>query len=139
MVPGMSATILYGDRPVLAGSARVDGERLWLSPDDLLAATGWSREPEGLCRGDACVPLPEGAVDAEGLIDVTVLAERLRQPVVHDADRAVWAFGSSAGRRGEDLLTLQAPDFTLRDLDGVEHSLSDYRGKKVFLHSYGTY
>jgi peroxiredoxin len=26
-----------------------------------------------------------------------------------------------------------APDFTLPDLDGRMHSLSDYRGKKVFL------
>ena len=135
----MSVTILYGDRPSVAGSARVDGEHLWLSPADLHAATGWSREPEGLCRGDACVPLPADAVDADGAVDVTVLADRLRRPVAHDAAGAVWAFGSSAGSRGEDLLTLQAPDFTLPDLDGVEHSLSDYRGKKVFLHSFGTY
>ena len=30
----------------------------------------------------------------------------------------------------------KAPDFTLPDQDGVEHSLSDYRGKKVVLYFY---
>lgn len=30
----------------------------------------------------------------------------------------------------------KAPDFTLPDQDGVEHSLSDYRGKKVILYFY---
>jgi peroxiredoxin len=29
--------------------------------------------------------------------------------------------------------SLQAPDFTLPDLEGRPHSLADYRGKKVFL------
>lgn len=29
-----------------------------------------------------------------------------------------------------------APDFTLPDQDGVNHSLSDYRGKKVILYFY---
>ena len=135
----MPVTVLYGDTPLVSDDAREEGERLWLSPAELLAATGWSREPQGLCRGDACVPLPEGAVDADGRVDLCVLAASQRQPVVHDAARSMWAFGSSAGRRREDLLTLQAPDFTLTDLDGRTHSLSDYRGKKVFLHSFGTY
>lgn len=30
----------------------------------------------------------------------------------------------------------KAPDFTLPDQDGKEHSLSDYRGKKVILYFY---
>ena len=132
-------TILYGDTPLVSQDAREDGERLWLSPGDLRAATGWSREPRGLCRGDACVPLPDAAVDADGRVDMQVLAESQRQPVVHDAARSAWAFGASAGRRSEDLLTLQAPDFTLPDLDGSPHSLSDYRGSKVFLHSFASY
>jgi peroxiredoxin len=31
------------------------------------------------------------------------------------------------------LSALQAPDFTLPDMDGKMHSLSDFRGKKVLL------
>jgi cytochrome c-type biogenesis protein len=32
-----------------------------------------------------------------------------------------------------------AADFTLRDLDGREHKLSDYRGKVVFLNFWATW
>ena len=135
----MAVTILYGEAPLVSGDAREDGERLWLSPAELRAATGWYPQPEGLCRGDACVPLPADATDAEGRVDVVALATRLNQPVVHDAARSAWAFGAGAGQRSQELRTLQAPDFTLPDLDGNPHSLSDYRGKKVFLHSYGSY
>lgn len=44
--------------------------------------------------------------------------------------------GGSAGipRAGD-----MAPDFVLRDLDGKEYRLSDYRGKGVFLNFWGTY
>ena len=33
----------------------------------------------------------------------------------------------------------QAPAFTLPDLDGKPHSLSDYRGKKVLLVAYASW
>ena len=43
-------------------------------------------------------------------------------------------FGSSAPSVGS-----MAPDFTLPDLDGKLHSLSDYRGKKVVLMSWASW
>ena len=33
----------------------------------------------------------------------------------------------------------EAPDFTLPDLEGRQHSLSDYRGRKVFLASWASW
>ena len=33
----------------------------------------------------------------------------------------------------------QAPDFVLKDLNGVEHTLSDYKGQGVFLNFWGTW
>ncbi|MBM7604474.1 peroxiredoxin [Metabacillus crassostreae] len=33
----------------------------------------------------------------------------------------------------------EAPDFVLKDLDGNEHQLSDYKGKGVFLNFWGTW
>jgi hypothetical protein len=57
--------------------------------------------------------------------------------MIADADTV--AFGASVNARRDDLLSTQAPDFTLPDLDGKLHSLSDYRGKKVFLFSWGSY
>lgn len=43
-------------------------------------------------------------------------------------------FQSAGSRTG-----FQAPDFTLPDLTGAEHSLSDYRGKVVFLNVWATW
>jgi hypothetical protein len=83
--------------------------------------------------------LGDEATDASGHVNVVALAEKLNQPVVHDDARSAWAFGVSASQRSQDLQSLKAPDFTLPDLDGNLHSLSDYRGRKVFLHSYGSY
>jgi len=40
---------------------------------------------------------------------------------------------------GNRLRSLEAPDFTLPDLDGKLHSLSDYRGKKVLLMSWASW
>ncbi|QIN80624.1 redoxin domain-containing protein [Rubrobacter marinus] len=68
-------------------------------------------------------------------MDLTAFARRFDRPVVRDEEHSVWAFGESASARKDDLLSLQAPDFALPDLDGNMHSLSDYRGKKVFLYA----
>jgi peroxiredoxin len=35
--------------------------------------------------------------------------------------------------------SLEAPDFTLPDLEGRPHALRDYRGKKVFLVSWASW
>ena len=58
------------------------------------------------------------------------LAEQLRRPVVRDDARGVISIGPEPGSR---LAGAEAPDFTLPDFDGRQHSLSQYRGKKVLL------
>ena len=40
---------------------------------------------------------------------------------------------------GEELPTIPAPDFTLTDQHGQSHTLSDYRGKTVFLNFWATW
>ncbi|MBX9604973.1 MAG: redoxin domain-containing protein [Gammaproteobacteria bacterium] len=47
--------------------------------------------------------------------------------------------GAAASDRGRALCTLEAPDFTLPDIDGNLHSLSDYRGKRVFLTTWSSW
>lgn len=37
-------------------------------------ATDWYPKPEGLCRGEVCVPAP-GALSSDGMIDVAVAAQ----------------------------------------------------------------
>ncbi len=137
----MSVTILFQAEGHTAPDAREDGDQLWLSADDFDAATGWTPKPEGLCRQEACVPLPADGSwsDAEGRINLVAFAGRLGRPLVRDAEHSVWAFGESAGAGLTHAPSVEAPDFTLPDLDGRMHSLSDYRGMKIFLYSWGSY
>ena len=135
----MATTVLYNDRVTTASSANITDGQLWLSPDDFATASGWKLETEGLCRGDACIRTKDDWVADTGAINLSAFAESLNQPALYDAEHDVWAFGESAGALQDQMFSLTAPDFTLPDLDGKMHSLSDYRGKKVFLYSWGSY
>ena len=65
-------------------------------------------------------------------------ADRLRMAVVHDADAGLWAIGpESLGDRA--LVTAEAPELTLPDLDGNEFRLSSLRGQKVVIVSWAPY
>jgi hypothetical protein len=140
----MSVTIIDGDRPVSVASAMAEGNNLWLSLDDLRATTGWELKPQGACLGEVCVPIPAGReadfVRADGTqFNLAALARQLNQPAVHDDTHAVWFFGEGASARNNALQSLQAPDFTLPDLDGKWHALSEYRGRKILLVSWASW
>jgi len=45
----------------------------------------------------------------------------------------------AASVRARALASLEAPDFTLPDLDGRLHTLSNHRGKKVLLVAYASW
>ena len=133
---------LLTDRGTHAVDAVVEGERLWLDARALEAATGWALEPEGLCRAGACMPLPPGR-QAEFVrgdrVDAAAMWRHLDGPVLHDDSGTVWVLGEGAEERASSLRSLEAPNFTLPDVDGRLHSLSDYRGKKVFLVSWASW
>ena len=94
-------------------------------------ATGWILQPEGLCRDETCVVVPADVRDP------VAAWSRLGWPVVRSGSDVY--LGEPASERSEALASTIAPDFTLRDLGGHEHSLSDHRGKKVFLVSWAPY
>jgi peroxiredoxin len=128
--------VLFEGRSPRRAAGRPEGDALWIGAADLEAATGWALKPEGMCRGQACVPLPSGAiVDAE--VDLAAFARRLGQPVVRDAGGRAWAFGSRVA--GDGATSATAPDFALPDLDGRMHALSEHRGKKVVLYAWATW
>lgn len=123
-------------------NAKADGEALWVDRADVARATGWTWEREGLCRDDACMPLPgatsQPIVDGNRL-DVAGWWRRAGWPVVHDATSELWVLGEDAGRSADALSSLNAPDFELPDLAGQLHRLSDYRGRRVFLATWASW
>lgn len=99
-------------------------ERFDQPPADLEARTGWAIKPEGACRGDVCVPLPDS-------FDLGELGRRLRMPLVGDEDLGVWALGPESG--GHALSSAQLPDIVLPDRNGRDFHLRSLRGTKVFM------
>jgi hypothetical protein len=106
-------------------------ESLTIDPLSFAARTGWELKPEGMCRADQCVPLPDGASTAAGDLDLTVVAERLQMPLIHDEEASIWALGPSSG--GRALASATAAELELEDAEGNPFKLSSLLGRKVLL------
>jgi hypothetical protein len=111
---------------------------LWMSSVDAEKVTGWTLKPEGMCRADLCVPMPTSAVGTSE-VDVAAFWKKLGGPVVATDGHDVWALGAPAEERNAALEGLEAPDFTLPDVEGVPRALSALRGKKVFLATWASW
>ena len=125
--------IAYGKKP---SRAEVDGDGAWLPVAGLAEATGWSLKPEGVCRDDVCVPIPRGKESEfvrDGTFNVLRFAEHMGQPAVREPGADLVVVGEAASERHARLSSLAAPDFELPDLQGNNHRLSSYRGKKVLV------
>ena len=115
---------------------------MWLAREDVAATTGWTLKPEGFCKGGICVPIPAGR-DSEFVSDDAVSVGAfwalMDKPAVSSEAGDVWVLGEGAGDRNAALASLEAPNFTLKDLDGNEHSLVDFRGKRVLLATWASW
>jgi hypothetical protein len=135
------AVVSYGDNEVEVEGARWRDGDVWLPAEALRSATGWELRPEGVCAGDTCVPQPPGATwsGADGF-NLSAFGRHLGLAEAADADHGLVAFVAGGGRAGgAGPTTVEAPDFTLPDLDGRLHSLSDFRGRKVVVLAWGSY
>src|SRR5262249_26089818 len=105
---------ILDDGRATAVAAQAGGGRVLLSPGALAASLGWERKPQGLCRGDVCIPQRAVAPAlANGDVDLAALAGVLDRPVAIDAAEGAAYVGASAGDRQSQLASLRAPDFTL--------------------------
>jgi len=119
----------------VTGGTGTNGE-LWIPKSEAVSLTGWTLKPEGFCKGELCVaiqPDRESEFVRGDAVNVAAFWEKMGLPALHDEAGANWVLGQGAAHRSAALQSLEAPDFTLPDLDGNLHSLSDLRGKKVFL------
>lgn len=113
---------------------------LWITTNDLTRATRFVIKPQGVCRDELCFPLPKNRkaefVSKKGgttWFNLSEFARLIKQPFATDQKNGVWYFGARAAEQNSYLASLEAPNFTLPDLSGKLHSLSDFRGKKVLL------
>ena len=65
--------------------------------------------------------------------NLSEFARLIKQPFASDQNNGVWYFGVRAAEQNGYLASLEAPNFTLPDLNGKLHSLADFRGRKVLL------
>jgi hypothetical protein len=135
----MPTATIISDEPRQVASA-VDGDRLLIEADDLPAALGWELKPEGLCQDGVCVPVRDAAALRVGeRLDVAAVAAALGRPAVVDAAAGVAAVALAGELRRQALNGLQAPAFTLPDLDGTPHHLEEWRGKKKLLVAFASW
>lgn len=76
--------------------------------------------------------------EADGIARATNAGASGRPVAIDREERAAY-LGVSAAERAKVLSSLEAPDFTLPDLDGRLHTLSAHRGKKVLLVAYASW
>ena len=84
-----------------------------------------------LVDGDHASTVAASTVDA--------LAAAGDRSLAVDREEGVAYLGASAVTRAAQLASLEAPEFSLPDLDGRRHSLSEHRGKKVLLVAYASW
>ena len=142
----MTFTLLDAGRAVEA-TARIAGDRVTIPAADVERELGLTLTPEGLCGEGFCIPV----ADAFGLrghartqlrpgADAAVLRIKGTQKalaVTADCNSLYCVLnpylGAASGERRRALGSLHAPDFSLPDLAGRLHSLSEHLGKKVLL------
>jgi hypothetical protein len=119
------------------GEHEIRGDTRVVDAADLAAATGWELKPEGLCRGELCMPLLGRAVAAGGepdRIDLGEWAAALRLPLAVDAEHGVAALAPAPDAGGGGLQVGDpAPELTLPDLDGNHVSFGQFSGRKRVL------
>jgi hypothetical protein len=118
--------------------SQVNGETtsttVLLAPDALEEATGWDLRPEGLCRGDVCVPRRAGdGLVVDDQIDLAAFAALMQRPLAYDADAGIAVLADAPEQHAAAFDARVAPEWTLPNLDGNPVSSSDFVGRKKLL------
>jgi hypothetical protein len=120
--------------------ASIEGGRALTSATGVAAALGWELKPEGLCKGDICVPVRDDAGIGSGdRIDLGAVIAALGMSSLLDEEAAVLAVSVPSADRRAGLQGRVAPDFTLPDLDGELRSLEEFKDRKRLLIAFASW
>jgi hypothetical protein len=134
------ARVTIIDEEARALDATLSDGRILLEPELLATALGWTLKPEGLCRDDTCVPVRDrSSLFVDGKLDLVAVTDALGRPSVVDVEAGLVAVALDAEQRRGALQALVAPPFTLPDLDGTPHDLSEWHGQKRLLHAFASW
>ena len=133
-------TVIYDEKPTTVTAELRESADLWLKMSELKRATRFVVKPQGVCRDELCFPIPKNRraqflsrQRGVTLFNLSEFARLVKQPMARDEKHDVYYFGPRADAQNGFLNSLEAPDFTLPDLNGRMRSLSEFRGKKVLL------
>src|SRR5262249_7171945 len=136
----VNATIVFDRNATAVSGVTNENHELWITLNDLKKATRFELKPSGVCRDDLCFPLPKAERDSyvkkeanQTWFNLNAFARLVHQPVAYDQKHSIWLFGERPTVQNGFLSTLVAPNFTLPDIDGKMHSLSDFKGKKILI------
>ena len=104
-----------------------------IDPDQFERETGWALKPEGACKGDVCIPLPDAVREGQDAVEI---ATAMGMPVVEDQGLISIGPESFGGRA---LTTAAAPDIELPDLQGNPFKLSSLKGQKIVVFAWAPY
>jgi hypothetical protein len=130
-------TLIDQDGAERTVAAEVDAGSVRFASDALAEATGWTSEPQGLCRGDVCVPVRGRPLAGDdGMVDLAAFAAMVGLPLaleVEGPSGPVAVLAERSDARTAAISSGIAPDFTLPDLDGNPVSLHDFDRRKRLL------
>ena len=140
------ATVLFEGKTIAIEKTLASPTDLWVSPEDPTRINGFVLKPEGACLDEICIPVKQDA-DSDQFVtqlgqkwfNITALAKKLNQAYTYDAANQVWSFAPMLFGQSSLLASAIAPDFELKDREGKTVRLSDYRGKKVLIHTWASW
>ena len=111
-----------------------------VDPGELEDVLGWSLTPEGLCRKEVCVPVPDrSSLDHPDGVDLSAVADAIGRPVLVDTDAHLVAIGAATTHRQQAMGDRRAPDAAVFDLQGDRRQLSEWSGTRRLLVAFSTW
>ena len=101
---------------------------------------GWELKPQGLCRDTECVPVRDRELVLHGdSVDLRTAAAAVGVTSMLADDTDLVALSVPSQTRTGALKGRRAPDFVLPDLDGEDHSLKQFAGRKRMLVAFASW